>query len=62
MNGLTKLECHITQGWKGLQGTNTLAYWLHKLVMKNPGLYRRDLQLKFSIFFTKIGKHGIGNT
>jgi hypothetical protein len=22
-----KIKCYITQGWKGLQGINTLAYW-----------------------------------
>ncbi len=27
MNGLNKLECYIAIGWKGLQRSNTLAYW-----------------------------------
>jgi hypothetical protein len=27
MKGPNKLECGITLGWKGLLGTNTLAYW-----------------------------------
>jgi hypothetical protein len=30
-----KLECFIALGWKGLPGTNTLAYWaIHKLLIK----------------------------
>jgi hypothetical protein len=29
MNGLDKLECSITLCWKGLIGTNALAYWAH---------------------------------
>jgi hypothetical protein len=24
-----KLECYITQVWKGLPAQNTLAYWAH---------------------------------
>jgi hypothetical protein len=28
-NGPIKLECYITLGWKGLLGTNTVAYWAH---------------------------------
>jgi hypothetical protein len=31
MNGSNKLECYIPLGWKGLPGTNTLAYWVNKL-------------------------------
>ncbi len=26
-NGPNKLECYIATGWKGLPGTNTLAYY-----------------------------------
>jgi len=33
-NGPNKLEYCITQGWKGLPGANTLAYWAHSRVMK----------------------------
>jgi hypothetical protein len=29
-----KLECYITQGWKGLHVTNTQAHWVYKYVMK----------------------------
>jgi hypothetical protein len=29
MNVPNMLECHITLGWKGLPGTNTLASWGH---------------------------------
>jgi hypothetical protein len=29
-----KLECYITSGWKGLQGTNALAYSAHSKVTK----------------------------
>jgi hypothetical protein len=29
-----KLECYITQGWKGLQGRNTQAYRAHLQVTK----------------------------
>jgi len=29
MNGPDKLECYITQDWKGLPVTNTLAYRAH---------------------------------
>ncbi len=28
------LECCIALGWKGLSGTNTLAYWAHSQVAK----------------------------
>ncbi len=28
-NDPNKLECYIKQGWKGLSGTNSLAYWAH---------------------------------
>jgi hypothetical protein len=28
-NKPNKLERYITQGWKDLPGTNTLAYWAH---------------------------------
>jgi hypothetical protein len=28
-NGPNKLDLYITQGWKGLQGRNTLAHWTH---------------------------------
>ncbi len=31
-NGPTKLECYITQSWKGLPGTNTPAWWAHSSV------------------------------
>jgi len=24
-----KLECYITLDWKGITGSNTLAYWAH---------------------------------
>jgi hypothetical protein len=34
MNGSDKLLCYIIQGWKGLQETNTLAYWAHSKVTK----------------------------
>ncbi len=27
MDGLNNLDSYITLGWKGLPGTNTLAYW-----------------------------------
>jgi hypothetical protein len=27
--GPDKLECYIIPCWKGLLGTNTLAYWVH---------------------------------
>ncbi len=33
MNGPNKLECYITQYWKGLQGTNAPPYWAHLEVM-----------------------------
>jgi hypothetical protein len=23
-----KIECYITLGWKGLKGTNIIAYWI----------------------------------
>ncbi len=26
-NGSNKLQCNVTLGWKGLPGTNTLAYY-----------------------------------
>jgi hypothetical protein len=29
-----KLQCYITVGWKGLSGTNALAYWAYLYVMK----------------------------
>ncbi len=29
MNRANKLDHHISLGWKGLQGTSTLAYWAH---------------------------------
>jgi len=29
-----KLEHWLTKGWKGLLGTNTLAFWAHSYVMK----------------------------
>jgi hypothetical protein len=32
-NGSKKLEGHIAQGWKGLLGTNILAYWTHLQIM-----------------------------
>jgi hypothetical protein len=38
MNEPSKPECYITQGWNGLLGTNTLAYWAHALVMKKVKL------------------------
>jgi hypothetical protein len=28
-NGPKRLDCYITRGWKGLAGTNTLAYFAH---------------------------------
>ncbi len=35
MNWANKLECYIAQGWKGLIGTNTLAYCpIHNLQRK----------------------------
>ncbi len=33
-NKENKLEFHITQGWKGLSVTNTLAYWAYSKVKK----------------------------
>ncbi len=27
-------KCYITLGWRGLQGTNTLAYWVNSWVIK----------------------------
>jgi len=29
MNGPNTSECYVTLGWKGLPGTNTVAYWAH---------------------------------
>ncbi len=29
INGPNKLDCFITLGFKGLPGTNTVAYWAH---------------------------------
>jgi len=29
MNGLNKLDCFISLGWKGLPVTNHPAYWAH---------------------------------
>jgi hypothetical protein len=29
ISGANKLDHYISLGWKGLQGTNTLAYWAH---------------------------------
>ncbi len=26
---LHELECYMRLGWKGLPGTNSLAYWVH---------------------------------
>ncbi len=34
MGCLNKLECYIALWWKGLAGTNTLAYWAHYWVAK----------------------------
>jgi hypothetical protein len=37
-----KLECFITAGWKGLLGTNTLAYsWVTKK-MKGPWFWSSE--------------------
>jgi hypothetical protein len=33
-NRPNKLTCFITLGWKGLQETNTLAYWAHLNITK----------------------------
>jgi hypothetical protein len=37
-NGPNKLHCCITQGWKGLPGPNTLAYWVHSWVTKEKSV------------------------
>ncbi len=34
MSGPKKLECFIILSWKGVPGTNTLAYWAHLKVKK----------------------------
>jgi ABC-type lipoprotein release transport system permease subunit len=49
MNGPNKLECYITLGWKGLLGTNALAYWA-RLNVKN---YLKGFHnMSFSSLFT----------
>ncbi len=38
-----KLECYITQGWKGFPGTNTLAHWTYSQVTKKCSVMNKLL-------------------
>jgi hypothetical protein len=42
MNRPDKLECYITQGWKGLPETNTLDCWDHLLAVKKKKCFEYD--------------------
>ncbi len=42
MNGPYKLECYITQSWKGLACKNCLAYWAKLKSIKNIALTSSD--------------------
>jgi hypothetical protein len=54
-NGPTKPECYITLGWNGLQGTNTLAYWVHSQVAKrNCSEYDSRGQYKFFVTYGQM--------
>jgi hypothetical protein len=48
MNGPNKLACQITQGWKGLPVTSTLACWVKSEVTKKKNTYN-------SLFFHDLG-------
>jgi hypothetical protein len=46
MNEPSKTDCYITQGWNGLLGANTVAYWAHALVMKKVKLCEVVIQIQ----------------
>jgi len=43
MNGPNKLECYITLSWKGLPGTNSLAYWANRELQRKKSVVNKVL-------------------
>ncbi len=56
MQGFHKLECFVTQGWKGLSGTNTLAYRTKTEHIARGYLILDPIVAIILILFCKLGR------